>query len=59
MQVKTKVTTSNPKSENIQQKKKFHMKHYDNIEIKLKVMTSVARIYQILDMNLNSTWICM
>jgi hypothetical protein len=46
VQVKTKVTTSNPKSENIERKKKFHMKHYDNIEIKVKVMTSVAWIYQ-------------
>jgi len=44
--VKTKVTTSNPKHENIQQKKEFHMKQYDNIEIKAKVMTSVAQIYQ-------------
>lgn len=46
MLVKTKVTTSNPKRENIQQKKKFHMKQYDNIEVKAKVMISVAQIYQ-------------
>ncbi len=45
MQVNTKVT-SNPKSENIQPKKKIHMKHYDNIEIKAKVMTSVVQKYK-------------
>jgi hypothetical protein len=28
VQVKNKVTTSDPKSKNMQHKKKFHMKHY-------------------------------